>query len=814
MNKLIIKEKDKDVREYNLNDIPDEITVGSEEDNTIILKDDHISKKQFKIKKFQGAFFIAAFKGVFNTFINKNKLTRRIQLNDGDQIEFCNHMIICRFESVNSIDGEKNNLKMGMHNTRRSDILHEDATQLVEKEENQFNEDKTFIISAENASVEFSEQKQGVETKLLRPSNIYYLLAIYGPYLGKKYKLDKDKIKIGRDQELNDIVIRNTKNGSPDSSISRRHGIIFMKGGRFFFSDKRSKTRSYINRQKLGNEDEVELKEKDEIEIVSPKMSTIFRFVRENDWDFSFPRKSGVWWIRYQWKMRIAFSVFFGSCLLFWMIPSFQKWNILKQLPGLIHCKADLLSEANESGTLAPIAEGSVDMQTSSPAIGDINGDGDVELVFVNSARHFAALNCRSKKILWPQKEDIQVEFYTSIVLADMDRNGIQDILCSTMDSRVFAFDGVFGQELSNWNHEYLGDTLVCGPVVRDLDGNGFKEVVVCDGKGAVYIGQLDASGLKWQTVNCGQEIHSTPCISNLFADKKYRILLGTESGKVISLEPMANTQEVLVDVNVEMNGLPEPISENNAIGCGLTTGSIGPRGYLLVALTRRYQILAYNTTSSERWWIGSFEGKTGSHLGQYGCPVLADINQDNAMDIIVPCYDGIIYAFDGQEQKPQMQEPVWQFHPQRKDNFIANMALADIDKDGIVDAIIGGTSGYLYIVSGSDGKLLGESNNLGSPILSTPVIGDIDGNSRLDIVVQTMHGDIYKITTNSSILKNTVCWGQDGGNESKTNRIVYHKMSSQPALFQFAIGSIFIIAIVFINCQFIFSRKKFAGIS
>lgn len=134
--------------------------------------------------------------------------------------------------------------------------------------------------------------------KTSKAENKFYLLAIYGPYRGEQYALDKEEIRIGRSQELNDIVIQKTKNGCMDSSISRLHAIINNKEGRFYINDKQSKTGTYVNQYKLDSEEEIELIENDEIEIVSNCKSTIFRFVSCNHLDFSFPKKAGVWWIR------------------------------------------------------------------------------------------------------------------------------------------------------------------------------------------------------------------------------------------------------------------------------------------------------------------------------------------------------------------------------------------------------------------------------------------------------------------------------------------------------------------------------------
>ncbi len=92
------------------------------------------------------------------------------------------------------------------------------------------------------------------------------LIELIGKQENKKYNLfiqdiidKKDyEFSIGRDPEINDIVIE-------DSSISRRHAIIYKKGERFYIRDNGSTNGTYINDEKitaeapLSNQDKIKI---------------------------------------------------------------------------------------------------------------------------------------------------------------------------------------------------------------------------------------------------------------------------------------------------------------------------------------------------------------------------------------------------------------------------------------------------------------------------------------------------------------------------------------------------------------------------
>jgi hypothetical protein len=134
---------------------------------------------------------------------------------------------------------------------------------------------------------------------------------------------------------------------------------------------------------------------------------------------------------------------------------------------------------------------------SSSPAIGDIDGDGKPEIVIgtgnVYAVPQFShkvyAFHCDGSAVLgWPVSVDGQVR--TAPALADLDGDGFPDVVVTDDNSgptatyHVYAFKGT-GAAVSGWAggrqpKDFFGQTLNAGdPVVADVWGDGKVEVLV-----------------------------------------------------------------------------------------------------------------------------------------------------------------------------------------------------------------------------------------------------------------------------------------------------------------------------------------------
>jgi hypothetical protein len=72
-----------------------------------------------------------------------------------------------------------------------------------------------------------------------------------------------------------------------------------------------------------------------------------------------------------------------------------------------------------------------------------------------------------------------------------------------------------------------------------------------------------------------------------------------------------------------------------------------------------------------------------------------------------------------------------------------ATPAIADIDKDGVLEVVVGSTDGKLYIINGING-MVETSITIGAPIYASAALADLDGDDYLEIVVGSTDGKAY----------------------------------------------------------------------
>src|SRR5262249_42068343 len=116
--------------------------------------------------------------------------------------------------------------------------------------------------------------------------------------------------------------------------------------------------------------------------------------------------------------------------------------------------------------------------------------------------------------------------------------------------------------------------------------------------------------------------------------------------------------------------------------------------------------------------------------------PVAADVDGDGRPEIVTVALDGgvRILRADG------TAAPGW---PRMTGGFGMGPtpAVADLDGDGRDDLVFGGADSLLYAISGTGANLPGWPRKLSAPVLSSPVLADIDGDGSLEIFAMARDG-------------------------------------------------------------------------
>lgn len=115
--------------------------------------------------------------------------------------------------------------------------------------------------------------------------------------------------------------------------------------------------------------------------------------------------------------------------------------------------------------------------------------------------------------------------------------------------------------------------------------------------------------------------------------------------------------------------------------------------------------------------------------------PAVADLDGDGHLEIVAGSWDGSLYVWDDRGAT----KPGWPLRV--ADQIISSAALVDLDADGRPDIVAGSKDGSLYGWTPEGKPLPGFPYRLGAPVFSSPWVGDLDDDGRADIVVGANNG-------------------------------------------------------------------------
>lgn len=298
----------------------------------------------------------------------------------------------------------------------------------------------------------------------------------------------------------------------------------------------------------------------------------------------------------------------------------------------------------------------------SSPAVADLDGDGFAEIVVgygstltldePGGARAYR----RDGSLLWevvtgdkvPEGPNGQSDpVFATPAIGDVDGDGRLEVAFSSLDENIYLVDGATGQDEPGWP-KWLRDTSFSSPALHDIDGDGRPEVIVgiashvegepinsTDG-GCLHVLRYDATELPGFPRCVDQTIVSSPAVGDIDGDGKPEIVHGTGrffqgvsrhvyawncdgsavAGWPVTVDGQVETSPALADLTGD--GVPEVIVTDD------NSGSTGT-----------FHLYAFRGDGTRLFRVKPvpFSGVTNSAKD----PVVADVLGDTAPEILVP---------------------------------------------------------------------------------------------------------------------------------------------------------------------------------
>lgn len=237
-----------------------------------------------------------------------------------------------------------------------------------------------------------------------------------------------------------------------------------------------------------------------------------------------------------------------------------------------------------------------------------------------------------------------------------------------------------------NLSGDFFGE-----PAVADLDGDGYKEIICGSSDGHVYVWQHDGKPYLRSPFfsRPGQMLNGSPTICDLDGDGEKEILVTTRNTNLSYIYAIRQDGSCVgnFDSNASTPACIPYVS--NGIEHPLSVGDVNGDGRLeVVALG--YDCVRIWSDAGELLINRSLPGLLTESYINLTCPLLADVDGDDAIDIVFH-QDNLIYALhnDGTD--------ITGFPLSTADKMDNGVCVSDVDGDGKNEIIAADKSGNIY---------------------------------------------------------------------------------------------------------------------
>jgi len=378
------------------------------------------------------------------------------------------------------------------------------------------------------------------------------------------------------------------------------------------------------------------------------------------------------------------------------------------------------------------------------PAIADVNGDGILEVVVGSDDHNLYALRGSDGAVAWSFETDGPIR--SSPRLADVNGDGVLEVVLGSDDSNIYCLNGVDGRVL--WALRCDGP-IRAPPAIGDVDCDGSTEIVVAGDDSTIYAINGRSGERNWQSshkgARSGSLIQSAPCLVDINGDGKLEIVTGSASGYLLVFDSKGSLQ-IRKDF------------EAPSFNASVAVGDINKDGVIeIVACSDNGAVYTVRPDGETMWSkvIG---------VSLRSSPVLADVNGDGKMEILIHVSEG--YSNDG---KLLCLGPggdiLW-------DRTISGQGRSiplpvDLDHDGGIEIVIISEKDGIIILSG-DGeelKTIGTSGDVGAGL----AVADADANTKLEFIHVSESGKVVCTESHYGSRQSQVLVAEARGNPHNT---------------------------------------------
>lgn len=376
----------------------------------------------------------------------------------------------------------------------------------------------------------------------------------------------------------------------------------------------------------------------------------------------------------------------------------------------------------------------------ASPKYYDIDGDGNKEVIIGAMDKRLYVFNSTGQIVSgFPFPTDGIIRSTAAIDSV----GGIVVIVFGSDDGNIFALDNN-GNLLKGFPF-YTGAPVKSSPIIADIHNDGQKEIIAFSGNGNLFVIGFDGTvrngfPVKAQNVQDSYGnlvILSSPAVGDIDNDGSREIVLGTADSTINVIRADGSRQAGF------------PVKLDNIVYSSPLISKLNGNNYKIVAASSGGYLYLIKPD-------GIIETRRQFSQGFISSPVIADMNRDSTKEIVIGGTDGNILSIN----PGSTLEINWNMQTVTEIN--SSPVIADVDNDGYPEAIFCGMNGAVFAIN-RDGVMDLNTTNLFSLfkgwIVSSPAIGDLDNNGKLDITIASFDETIKSYELPNSVTPALLQW-------------------------------------------------------
>lgn len=371
-----------------------------------------------------------------------------------------------------------------------------------------------------------------------------------------------------------------------------------------------------------------------------------------------------------------------------------------------------------------------------------------------------------------------------SPAIGDIDGDNAVEVVVGAENSVVYALYGTTG--VIRWNRTLNASTYASGPAIGDIDGDSAMEVVIGTMSGAVYALAGNGLTVKWSS-SVGSELATSPVIGNVDANtstveivvhtkttttclngvggtQKWARTTGMSGGDntysspaIGDIDGNTSTIEVIVAANdtgtYALNGADGTIKwkcHTDLFGMVLTPPyllytpsirDIDNDGIPEVLIYQNAAIYCINGTNGALKWASGF-GSLPYSLGANTGVSTGDLNSDSKYEVVTRWKQIVTLDADSGNL-------LWTYVFPSSGTVHSNPVIADVEGDSKLEVVGANHGGYVACVEGENGALkwsiyVPSGGNV--DIHPTCGFGDIDNDGCFEIVGIVNDGPVFAL--------------------------------------------------------------------